>query len=292
MELLRALGALAEPPHPETARLAALLELPVPSSEEYTRLFLFELYPFASVYLGDEGMLGGEARDRIAGFWRALGEPPPAEPDHLAVLLSLYAHLADLERKAPPERAAVFRRPRAALLWEHLLSWVPIFLDKLQQTGPPAYVAWGGLVREVLEREAWDMPYSGSLPLHLRSAPPAWDAAGARPDVLVTMLTPVRSGLILTRSDVGRAARDLGVGLRAGERRYALHAMASQDPGRLVRWLAEYAREAAEAHRRLNGWLGPVADFWARRARNTADYLANAQTSPPCERAGIDHRAP
>ena len=36
-------------------------------------------------------MLGGEARDRIAGFWRALGLVPPPEPDHLAVMLGLYA---------------------------------------------------------------------------------------------------------------------------------------------------------------------------------------------------------
>ena len=65
-------------------------------SSAYMDLFGFQLYPYASVYLGSEGMLGGEARDRIAGFWRAIGEPPPSEPDHLAVLLALYARLCEL----------------------------------------------------------------------------------------------------------------------------------------------------------------------------------------------------
>jgi sulfite exporter TauE/SafE len=36
-------------------------------------------------------MLGGAARERVAGFWRAVGLVPPPEPDHLAALLGLAA---------------------------------------------------------------------------------------------------------------------------------------------------------------------------------------------------------
>src|SRR5918992_4869148 len=98
MELFRALAVLAEPPTEEAARLAEALELgALPSADEYTELFIFQLYPYASVYLGAEGMMGGEALDRIAGFWRALGEMPPAEADHLSVMLALYARLVELE---------------------------------------------------------------------------------------------------------------------------------------------------------------------------------------------------
>ena len=79
-------------------------------------------YPYASVYLGAEGMLGGEARDRVAGFWRALGLVPPAEPDHLAALLGLYAALADAEEPRRTSRpAAAPAQARRALLHEHLL---------------------------------------------------------------------------------------------------------------------------------------------------------------------------
>ena len=96
MEIFRALGALLEPPSPGHERLAAALELgPLPPAADHTDLFDFQLYPYASVYLGAEGMLGGEARDRIAGFWRALGLTPPPEPDHLAVMLGLYAGLCE-----------------------------------------------------------------------------------------------------------------------------------------------------------------------------------------------------
>ena len=94
MELLRCLGSLIEPPSEEVQRFADLLDLgPLPSASEHTDLFLFQLYPFASVYLDSEGKMGGEARDRIAGFWRALEMVPPTEPDHLTVLLLSLIHI-------------------------------------------------------------------------------------------------------------------------------------------------------------------------------------------------------
>src|SRR5204863_6550834 len=96
VELFRTLGVLLEPPVAAHRPLAELLDLgPPPSAAEHTDLFRFQLYPYASVYLGAEGMLGGEARDRIAGFWRALGLVPPAEPDELTVMLGFYAELAE-----------------------------------------------------------------------------------------------------------------------------------------------------------------------------------------------------
>ena len=65
MELFRSLAVLSEVPSPESEIAAAALELgSLPSRAEYTDLFEFQLYPYASVYLGDEGMMGGEARDR------------------------------------------------------------------------------------------------------------------------------------------------------------------------------------------------------------------------------------
>ena len=80
--------------------------------------------------------MGGEARDRVAGFWRALGETPPAEPDHLSVLLSLYAQLSELESAATGSQVQAWQRARAALLWEHLLSWQGPWLLKLEAVAP------------------------------------------------------------------------------------------------------------------------------------------------------------
>ena len=71
VEVLRGLAVLAEPPSPEHRRLAEALGLSeAPTPAHYADVFLFQLYPYASVHLGPEGMMGGEAGARVAGFWQ------------------------------------------------------------------------------------------------------------------------------------------------------------------------------------------------------------------------------
>ena len=117
MELFRALAALADPPAEEHGRLAELLGLPpAPDASTHADVFLMQLPPDASVYVGGEGMLGGEALDRVAGFWRALRQEPPDEPDHLSSLLGLAANLAGAEaRESDVASARLLRNTRAAL---------------------------------------------------------------------------------------------------------------------------------------------------------------------------------
>lgn len=278
MELLRALAVLAEAPTPETARLATLLDLSAPPSpSDYTELFALELVPYASVYLGAEGMLGGDARDRIAGFWRALGETPPVEPDHLALLLAAYARLAELATGEPagPRRDALTRAQRA-LLWEHLLSWVPVYLDKLVAIAPPPYVRWGEMLAAALEEEARRSPVPHAMPLQLRAAPRLPDLNVSLEELVGGLLAPVRSGVILTRSDLHRAAEELRLGVRAGERRFALASLVRQDASAVFGWLGGVAVEAASRHEARAGWLGHVAGFWADRARASATLLGRA----------------
>ncbi|MCH9651321.1 MAG: molecular chaperone TorD family protein [Deltaproteobacteria bacterium] len=281
MELIRALGALAEPPGPETARLAELLDLGTPPDEAaFSEIFLFQLYPYASVYLGPEGMLGGEARDRIAGFWRALDLEPPPEPDHLAVMLSLYGRLAELEAQAEGETAQKgWRRARKAFLWEHLLSWLPFYLTRFQDLAPADselafYGRWAQLLQDALRAEAADLGPQATLPLHLREAPALEDPRKASGEnFLGALLSPVRTGIILVRSDLQQAGRELGLGGRIGERAFVLKALMGQDSSALLRWLASWARQVSKSNSEKHSLDGDIASFWARRAENTASLL-------------------
>ena len=265
MELLRALAWYCEAPDlhpPRSARgsrvVAAALELALPTAAEHTELFGFQLYPYASVYTGAEGLLGGEARDRVAGFWRALGVTPPAEPDHLASLLGLHAALAG----EAGERA---RHSRHALLWEHLLSWLPPWLARLAELAPPSYAGWGSLVRDALLAEVEELGPPAATPLHLRLAPP--------PGGGEVLLVAVQSGVVLTRADLARAARDLGLGLRQGERRFILDALVAQDATAVLNWLAREAGRQAALYRSAPAAWRPVVDHWASRAESTAGAL-------------------
>ncbi len=276
MELFRALAAIAEPPVALTERVGALLELPGrPNAPDYTDVFLLQLWPYASIYVGAEGKLGGEARDRVAGFWRALRRTPPGEPDHLAVLLGLYATLVESEAAEPdPARRRLLHRSRQALLWEHLLTWLPAYLAKLAEIGSPFYRAWGELLTEALLAEIQDLGAPDELPLHLRDAPPLADPEAAGADsFLAGLLAPMRSGMLLVRDDLRRAARELGLGLRQGERTYVLKALLGQEPAMILRWLAEEAGRWVQTHDSMSDELDPVRDFWSRRAQASAQLI-------------------
>jgi TorA maturation chaperone TorD len=282
MELFRALGALAEPPAREHRNLTALFGLGRPPTEAtHTDLFLFQLYPYASVYLGAEGMVGGEARDRIAGFWRVLGETPPAEPDHLSVLLSVYAHLVEREGEAEVAgRREGWRNVRTAFLWEHLLSWLPVFLDKVDEIGCGFYRRWSTVLQAALREEAVATGEPEILPLHLREAPELEDPHRVGGKVFLgELLSPVRSGILLVRSDLERAARELELAVRIGERRFVLEALFAQDPTSTLDWLAKEAERWEERHRQRGSPLERISGFWAERAAAAAALIRGLRES-------------
>jgi TorA maturation chaperone TorD len=285
VELLKALAHLAEQPGPAHAALADALGLPdPPDAAGYTDLFEFQLYPYASVYLGPEGMLGGEAEGRVAGFWRAVGREAPPEPDHVSSLIGLYVALGVEEAElaaaageqagATAAQVALVGRSRRALLEEHLVPWVFAFLDRVEELGGAFHAHWAVMLRETFEGEVRQGGPVTVLSAHLDGAPPLPDPRedGAT-SFLKAMLAPVRSGMILTRADLGRISQALELGLRAGERRYALEHLLGQDAPGVLHALADEADRQAAAHEGRVGTCGAAATFLAGRASVTAVLL-------------------
>ncbi|MGC8471686.1 MAG: TorD/DmsD family molecular chaperone [Acidimicrobiales bacterium] len=276
-ELARTLAASVRSPLDDGA--CRLLGLPAPpGAAEHTRVFVLETHPYASVHLGEEGMIGGDAGDRVAGFWRALGMVPPAEADHLGALLDLYARLGDEELALShnDRRQAAVASARAALLWEHLAPWVPVYLATVDRLGDGFHAAWASLAAGVLSAEADALAPRAELPTALAVAPPPL-AVTSRRELLDAVLAPVRSGVVITQADLSRAGRDLGLGVRRGERRFALEGLLDQDPAAVLAWLAALAAEWSSLHRRWHcGALEPVGRWWAARARASAAALDDA----------------
>jgi Nitrate reductase delta subunit len=285
-ELLRALGAIAVTPPPLNHPVAAGLGLPQPAAAEHTGVFVLSAPPHAAIYLGAEGKLGGDALDRVAGFWRALGLAPPPDADHLGAVLALYAELGEAEAAArgEPARAQV-RRAREALLWEHLWSWAPGYLTAVERLGTPSLGPWARLTLRALAREAGLAAPPAALPLALRSAPPSLRVTGTgspgapgRRELLDALLAPVRSGVVITPADLREAATAAGVGYRLGERRYTLSAMLDQDGAATIGWLRTLARRWARRHARQRPVPAPdPRRWWADQAKGTAAVLSELQ---------------
>lgn len=91
------------------------------------------------------------------------------------------------------------------------------------------------------------------------------------------LLAPVRGGMIVTRADLARAARQMDLGLRMGERRFILKSLVAQDAARMLAWLGAEAVWWAERHRAQEGVLGEVATFWAGRAGAAAALLGELE---------------
>ncbi len=285
-DLLRALGVLAEPPGPAHGRLVDLLGLPPCRGSDWTEAFVGQLVPHASIYLGPEGMLGGEAADRVAGFWRALRLPVPADPDHLTALLGLYASLIEAQAAEPAgPRQVLLGRARAALLHEHLLTWLLPYTRAMIEAGPSGYAAWAGLLRAAVTAEAAEVGTPDRLPAHLREVPPTGTADDGLDAILAGLLTPVRSGLVLTGRHLAGLARDGGLGLRLGDRRRVLRALIEQDPAGTLRRLAERADDWAAGHRADEPVAGRIARHWATRAAATADLLRAGAAQLPLANA-------
>ncbi|MDT4968076.1 MAG: hypothetical protein QOJ64_2813 [Acidobacteriota bacterium] len=281
MELFRALAVLAESPTDESIRLADALDLgALPGADEYTQLFVFELYPYASVYLGPEGMLGGEARDRISGFWRALEQAPPVESDHLSVMLAFYARLIELEHASEGTPRESWRNTRRAFLCEHIISWLPIYLAKVAEIAPPFYKKWGDTLMAALLEEVSALGASHSLSIHLRERVGLIDPRTNQvDDFLQSILTPIRSGMIFTRADLTAAARRLGLSLRMGERKFILKALFAQDASALLAWLAKEADVWTKRHQSNLSTLGDVARAWEQRSSAAAMLLGELSTT-------------
>jgi hypothetical protein len=273
MELLRALGAILDSTGPEQARLAAAVGLPAPAGPvPHTELFRLQLPPYASIYLGTEGMLGGEARDRIAGFWRAMGAPPPPEPDHLTTLLAAHASL--VERDAAAGGETPWRAARHAFFWEHLASWTVPYLARVTELGDGFQRAWAEVLTDALTEESRTLGPPVDRPAALAAAPAVDPPAGG--DLLDQVLVPVVSGLLLARGDLEGAAARLGLGLRQGERRFALRWLARQDPAGVLGWLAEEAARQSDLWHPASPGLDAVSEHWRSRARSTARVLHRA----------------
>jgi hypothetical protein len=208
---------------------------------QHTEIFVLELVPYASVYLSNDAMMGGECASRIAGLWATLGFTVPAAPDHLASMLALLAALEDEGAKQEPgsRRSEAISRAKAVLFWEYLEPWAPLYALKVKDVaGESGYGQWADLLLQTLMTLAGR--YSDLKPRSLTHVEEGllFDDAGI--DGFRVFVVPSISGVILSRNDLLRCGFELGIGARAGERWFILRTMLEIDHRSVLEWIYRY----------------------------------------------------
>lgn len=263
MHLFPSLGELIEAPGAEQTRIARMLGLPgAPTRQDYTNLFVVQLFPYASIYLSPQGFAGGAVRNRISEFWHQLGRTPPQEPDHAASLFKYYGSL----------HPAVHGESRPVIFWEAMASWLPIYLLRARELASTLYRAWSDVAFDVVEAEAGQLGAPAALPFLLASAPmpPSISNPGAFIDAL---FAPVVSGVIICRVDLAQCAVANRLTLRMADRRHTLKLLLSENTPGVCSWLNDEIGRQAENLTRLPDALGIVREHWLQRALGFATAI-------------------
>jgi TorA maturation chaperone TorD len=112
---------------------------------EYTRLFVgphaLKAPPWESVYITKDKMLFTKETLKVRNFYRSQGfipaEYPHVADDHIAIELDFMAQLAlRLQNAAETGDDEVYRETQTAsseFLQDHLLAWIPKYLEDLQE---------------------------------------------------------------------------------------------------------------------------------------------------------------
>ena len=277
------LGALLlEEPGPSVAGLArgvpALEPLAGGDPEvavEYERLLLRDVPPYESVFLAEDGRLGGETARAVAelytrhgfdeeGRWRVAGA------DHLGLELRFYAQLCAEESAGwdddRPDRAVAAVEAERAFLADHLGRWGPVAADVLVAgAGAGPYHALAEALGDFLAEEAE----------RLRPAPDHPELPALEPRVPPIRLGPARlarwllapgaSGVWLDAATLAHASLRLGIPWRAS------------DPRSQFRKVIEDATDAGDLADLLAG-LRPTVERWRDR------HLARESSAPGAAR--------
>lgn len=234
---------------------------------EHQRVFGQGVFAYESVFRSAEGLRGGDHAQASAWAYGAAGLAPTEDLDSLGAQTRLWGHL--LER-APDAAEAFFA--------EHLGVWGPAAVVAVERQGSPLYTALARLLAEI---------WTARMPtVHAPPEPSGdWlsDPKTSVRDIGAHMLVPTRSGWFLSRADLVRWSRTLGIPCGFGSRSQMLQGLfaGAIEHGQVGRWAAFLEEECAWWGARYDA-MGAV-DWGARIQRLSGDLkrVGEAAANPP-----------
>lgn len=252
------------------------------AAAQHHRLVALEVFPHASVFLDPEGQMGGDAAEATSEFGRRIGfSCRDVSSDHLGALLGAMAHLcageADARRDHVPLPA--LQGHQALLLDSYVASWLPPFVAAVEVLRDPFYGRLAELTGELVRDHGTELEEEGVLSISPVAAgemkePSGEETRGKPQEIAGILLSPVRSGVFLSRSEISNWARAADVPRGFGSRRDMLE--------RLWESGHRYGNQG-DVHTGLRGWCehrvthyrswGEWGLPWLERVQRTEAWL-------------------
>lgn len=264
---------------------------PDTAAADYQELFGFNLFPYESIFLGTDRLLGGRTTGAVMASYRQMGfqvDERAAGPDHVGHELALLAFLsgaeADAWRDGVTAEARRMRQLAADFMQRHLLRWLFPFVVAVDRQANPFYTALAGLTLDFVAAHAEELQevFTFAEELVLPAAPALATSGEAtwRP-LAAYLLTPAWSGVYLSRNDISRLARSYRLPRGFGEREQMLvNLLKAADVydsfDALMGTLQELVTAWEQRYRQQMHTfpqLAPFAQTWRSRALDTAQKL-------------------
>ncbi|MCB0120784.1 MAG: molecular chaperone TorD family protein, partial [Caldilineaceae bacterium] len=263
-------------------------------------LFGFNLFPYESMFLGDEQLLGTAIGEAVGQQYARLGYVPTQQAgalDHVGEELGVLAYLLAAEADArEDQRVAVVQRlqgEQRQFLEAHLLRWLAPFVIAVQRHVDRFYAEVATITltlvaeryQTLVGREpASPAEYIGATNGWQLPAPPTLvtDPQTSLRDIAGFLTTPAYSGLYLSRYQINHLGRQLrlprGFGSREQMMSNLLRTAAQYDAvPALVRGLRTEAVTWQEAYAAVDAaqpGLRPFTAPWLQRVQQTSAMLA------------------
>ncbi len=244
------------------------------SPADHTEVFTLELLPDACIYLSPGAQLGGEPAERIDGFLAAAGLEPMREATSLANQLVMLADLIDQLLKAPAgsQEASALEKVLAALLFEHVLPWVPPYVTATTRLEPRLSAWAGATVGTLAELAGWLGLASWEITPSVLEGRGA--AAEGASDLVAMAASPYLCGTFLTKRVLFERAYEVGLAPRIGSRKFMIASLLEQSPTAAAAVLREEAEFQAERWAELASAFGVPLASWADSAAAFSASLA------------------
>jgi TorA maturation chaperone TorD len=227
--------AFHTPPDSELLELAALFPslqdyLNDDLQDQYSWLFEFNVYPYASVFLDPSAQLNAPWTAFVAGVYHVLGIEMQltaglAAVDHIAAHLEAQHILLEREAAATTVMAQESaRHAQWTLLCEHILVWMPLFLAAVQRVDHGFYHQLAELCQQVFGKHL-ELFKERTVPLTARAFEPINFGQAEAEEQLQAWLSPAQSGIFISRQDIIRLGRLLDLPVRFAERRFMLKSL-------------------------------------------------------------------